>query len=114
MSARGHWTRGKRRKGIDGCGPLLAGIGSIRAIARAAGVSPRAVSWWLTGKSAPSLEQLWAIIDRLLPRGTGRESAVISGGIAATTLESGIACGVGQYTRRAAAGRPCHAEACDP
>lgn len=99
------WTKGKRRGGLDGCADLLSRIGPIREIARAAGVSPRAVSWWLTGPSAPSLEVLQRIIDHFLPSGSGRISETVSGGISETTLESNTPIGVGEYSRRAAAGK---------
>lgn len=104
---RGHWPKGRRRTGLDGCVPLLSRIGPLREIARAAGVSPRAVSHWLTDRKAPSVGLLWAIIDHFLPCGTGRESDVVSGAVSETTLDAGSPLGVGEYTRRAAAGLPC-------
>ncbi len=92
------WTKGKRRNDSPECAELIRGIGSVRSVAFAAKVSPRAVQFWRSGKKRPSMIQLMAVINHLLPA-YGAESEVISGsGLSEDYMSQGLPFGVGQYT----------------
>lgn len=88
------------------CAELLRRIGSARAVMGAAGItSTGSVSKWRSGKSRPSLGTLFQIIDALLPI-----DEFVPRGMRSYYTEDegrqtrGVPVGVGEYTRRAAAG----------
>lgn len=81
---RGHWTFGRRRSTAsdDEIRAALVAIEtafasgvSLRAIARAVGVSDRAVRKWLDGERTPSAEHCRAVLERYGPVGLGPPAA---------------------------------------
>lgn len=108
----GGWRKGLRRNDCPGAAELLRRIGSRREVARAAGVSPRAVQAWATGRKTPSLVTVMAVIDYFFPLHDvlyrTLSGVVFCDGEASGTGTIGTPCGCGEYTLRAARGLPCH------
>ncbi len=101
------WPRGKRRTQGPDCAALIRALGSVRVVAVAAGVSPRAVQFWRRGVKIPGIDTVQRIIERLWPLTAG--GSILSG----VSTEAGMPCGVGEYTLRAAAGLPCYEAVAD-
>ncbi len=100
--ARAGWPKGRRRTDCPcDVSLFIRGLGSVRAVARAAGVSPRLVQFWRRGTKRPSLATLQRLIERLMPLTAG--GSFLSGGISEEVLHSAKArvtgLGCGDYSR---------------
>lgn len=91
------WTKGKRRNDSPDVAALVRGLGSVRAVAKAAGVSPRAVQFWRRGVKRPSLARLQLAIERLMPLTGG--GMMFSGQVGEEVLHAGQVFGVSDYSR---------------
>lgn len=103
---RGHWPKGRRRHATPEVAAFVRALGSVRAVADAAGVSPRAVQHWREGTKRPALATLQRVINALLGRGMGYGPQLSAWQASVDLGPDSLVVGVGEYTLRVATGCP--------